>query len=220
MATPDPSSTSTRDQLIVAAGRLFAEHGYDSTSTRAIADACSANLAAIHYHFGSKHALYLAVLETVCRDHIAAVQAGGEQTVPATPTAIAQAIREHVGRICASLIGPRSVAWHAQLMAREMAHPSSVHNLVIERLAAPMHARWVALHRQVRPQAAAVEAHVWDLHLPAMLRLLMTARPTMHLVLGTGVVDEAFLHEAVRQTADVMILLLGLPLPPSEEPTA
>lgn len=51
----DASDTKTR--LLDAAERLFAERGIDSTSLRMITAEAGANLASIHYHFGSKEAL-------------------------------------------------------------------------------------------------------------------------------------------------------------------
>lgn len=42
---------------------LFARNGYDGTSIRAITRAAGTNLGAVTYHFGSKRALYAAVLE-------------------------------------------------------------------------------------------------------------------------------------------------------------
>ena len=220
MNQPDPSST--RDQLILAAGKLFSEQGFDSASTRAIAEACGANLAAIHYHFGSKQALYQAVLETVCRHHASVFLAQDDPAsrpgVLDTPAGAAHAIRARVRLLFAMLIGPAAIPWQAQLIFREMTQPSSQHNLIVEHLAAPMHARWLAIHRHVRPHASEAEAQVWALHLPAMLRLLMTARPTMQLIMGTKRLDDAFFAEAVRQTADAMILLLHLPLPEEGAP--
>src|SRR5688572_5333950 len=44
--------------IITAARQLFAAHGYDGTSVRAITAAAGANLGAITYHFGSKRELY------------------------------------------------------------------------------------------------------------------------------------------------------------------
>ena len=41
---------------------LFAEHGFDSVSLRAITAEAEANLAAVNYHFGSKEALIEAVV--------------------------------------------------------------------------------------------------------------------------------------------------------------
>jgi AcrR family transcriptional regulator len=65
---PDPrSSDDTRDRLLRAAALAFAEHGYDGASTRDICAAAGANLAAIHYHFGDKQALYQSVLEEPLR---------------------------------------------------------------------------------------------------------------------------------------------------------
>lgn len=51
----------TRTRLLDTAERLFAEHGIESTSLRRITREANANLAAVHYHFGSKEALLEAV---------------------------------------------------------------------------------------------------------------------------------------------------------------
>jgi AcrR family transcriptional regulator len=51
----------TRDRILDAAERLFAERGFHDVSTRAITDAAGVNNAAAHYHFGSKAALIAAV---------------------------------------------------------------------------------------------------------------------------------------------------------------
>ena len=47
-----------RERLVLAALRLFAEKGYSATSTREIAQAAGANIAAISYYFGDKAGLY------------------------------------------------------------------------------------------------------------------------------------------------------------------
>jgi AcrR family transcriptional regulator len=53
----------TRERILTAAERLFAERGITSTSVRALTHAAEVNLAAAHYHFGSKEALLDAVIE-------------------------------------------------------------------------------------------------------------------------------------------------------------
>ena len=50
-----------RQQLLHCALRLFSEKGFAKTSTREIAQAAGANLAAISYYFGDKAGLYRAV---------------------------------------------------------------------------------------------------------------------------------------------------------------
>ena len=52
----------TKDRLIVAARRLFADHGFHRASVRAITRAARANLGAVTYHFGTKEQLRLEVL--------------------------------------------------------------------------------------------------------------------------------------------------------------
>lgn len=54
---------TTRDRLLDAAERLVAERGIGATSARAVCAEAGANVAAVHYHYGSKDALVDAVLE-------------------------------------------------------------------------------------------------------------------------------------------------------------
>lgn len=51
----------TRDRILRSAERLFAAHGYDGISMRDIAAGADAQLALIHYHFGTKLDLYRAI---------------------------------------------------------------------------------------------------------------------------------------------------------------
>lgn len=52
---------ATRERILAAAERLFAAHGFDGVSLRSIAAAADAQLALLHYHFGSKLDLYRAI---------------------------------------------------------------------------------------------------------------------------------------------------------------
>ena len=52
-----PSPTS-RERLLDAGERLFAEHGYDGVALRAIAQAADVNLGTIPYFFGTKENLF------------------------------------------------------------------------------------------------------------------------------------------------------------------
>jgi TetR/AcrR family transcriptional regulator, regulator of cefoperazone and chloramphenicol sensitivity len=60
-------SEVTRDRIMKAAERLFAEKGYDGTSIRAIVAKARVNQAAINYHFGGKDGLYREVLRAAFR---------------------------------------------------------------------------------------------------------------------------------------------------------
>jgi TetR/AcrR family transcriptional regulator len=52
---------ATREAVLVAAERLFAEQGFDATSMRDISTASGVSHPLIHHHFGSKQDLYDAV---------------------------------------------------------------------------------------------------------------------------------------------------------------
>lgn len=62
------SDDSPRERILATATRLFAERGYDATSTRAIGDAVGLNIATVAYHVGAKPELYREVMR---RAHLA-----------------------------------------------------------------------------------------------------------------------------------------------------
>src|ERR671936_254385 len=47
----------TRTRILDAAEELFMQHGFEGTSMRQLTARAGVNLAAVNYHFGSKHAL-------------------------------------------------------------------------------------------------------------------------------------------------------------------
>ena len=59
----DRATADTRATILAAARTTLLSVGYANLSTRAVADAAEVPLSQIHYHFGSKQQLILAVLE-------------------------------------------------------------------------------------------------------------------------------------------------------------
>jgi TetR/AcrR family transcriptional regulator, regulator of cefoperazone and chloramphenicol sensitivity len=53
----------TRERLLKAAERLFADRGFKNVTVRDICQAARANVAAVNYHFGDKLGLYREVLQ-------------------------------------------------------------------------------------------------------------------------------------------------------------
>jgi AcrR family transcriptional regulator len=69
------TASPTRSDLIAAGRKLFGQRGFDGASVRGITREAGANLGAVTYHFGSKRALYSAVLEEGLRPMAARVRA-------------------------------------------------------------------------------------------------------------------------------------------------
>ena len=65
---PATGSGNARDRLIQVAARHFADHGYAAASQRAIQRDAGVNIASAHYYFGSKEAMFRAVIDTFIHD--------------------------------------------------------------------------------------------------------------------------------------------------------
>lgn len=59
------TTRSTAERIVKVATRVFAEKGYEGTSTKEICRLAGVNLAAIHYHFKSKENLYKHIISGV-----------------------------------------------------------------------------------------------------------------------------------------------------------
>src|SRR5437868_5125484 len=91
-------------RLIKAGIDLFGQHGFDSTSTRAIADAAGAQMSAITYHFGGKEGLYLACARYIAEqmhDRLGPVLASSDalQEDADSPAAARQAVLALIGGV-------------------------------------------------------------------------------------------------------------------------
>jgi AcrR family transcriptional regulator len=85
-------SEATRERVIQGAMRALSKHGVTATTTRKIAAECGVPLATLHYHFESKSALLLAVLDAINEETTAAFRADQRDHVDLN-SAIARTLR-------------------------------------------------------------------------------------------------------------------------------
>lgn len=76
----DIKSGEFQTSLLNSAELLFAENGYAATSVRSVADRAGVNPALVHYYFGTKHDLLMAVIDRALQplaDGISAIRTTG-----------------------------------------------------------------------------------------------------------------------------------------------
>lgn len=100
----------TEQRLLAAAEQLFADRGIDAVSLRAVMAAADANVASVHYHFGSKDALVEALISQR-GDQVHARRAELLDTIKESGTPNARALAESFVRPVAELAADGGSAW-------------------------------------------------------------------------------------------------------------
>ena len=143
-------SDITRDRILKAAERLFAERGYEGTSVRAIVAKARVNQAAINYHFDGKEGLYREVLRAAFRALTAHQLAHAEEAKAATREA---ALGAFVRRQLQPLTARDEFSRHLRIFNWEAAQPTAVFRKLMSEEAAPFMSVAVDLVRRFLPEA-------------------------------------------------------------------
>jgi len=154
-------SEMTRERILKAAERLFAEHGYDGTSVRAIVAKASVNQAAINYHFAGKDGLYREVLRGAFRA-ITALQLADADMVKTMPRE--EALREFIRRQLRPLTGRDELSRQLRIFNWETVQPTPVFRKLMSEEAAPFMDLAIDLVRRFLPEAdrrTLVVAAIW-----------------------------------------------------------
>ena len=143
-------SEITRDRILRAAERLFAERGYDGTSIRAIVAKARVNQAAINYHFDGKDGLYREVLSTAFRALTEQQLAhAGEMTAMSREAALADFIRRQLR----PLLARDEFSRHMRIFNWETVRPTPVFRKLLSEEAAPFMGLALDLVRRFLPEA-------------------------------------------------------------------
>ncbi len=139
------SGGETRERLLEAGLRLFADHGYESVSTRQLSRAADANIAAIAYHFGGKHELYQAVAERLVAETeplfgpVLAALTDGVGKARGDRRALARIAAAFTRGMLMGFVGDERMRRRAALVTREYAQPSEAFAIVYKGRIEPMH---------------------------------------------------------------------------------
>jgi AcrR family transcriptional regulator len=154
-------SDVTRERIMKAAERLFAERGYDGTSIRAIVAKARVNQAAINYHFDGKDGLYREVLRVAFRALTEDQLAHGDELKSMSREA---ALGEFVRRQFRPLMARDELSRHLRIFNWETVRPTAVFRKLMSEEATPFMGLAVELLRRFLPQAdqrTLVVAAIW-----------------------------------------------------------
>lgn len=153
----------TRTRLLDAAAACFAARGFHGTTIREIAERAGVNVAAGHYHVGSKKDLYLEVLRaqfahvrTTLAEHGATVRP--DEIAGLSRPALHALLRRRARAMLTLLLGPPP-SLHGTLMQREMCDSSEALPIIVEEFIRPFMNEITAVVRRLAPRLddAAVE---------------------------------------------------------------
>jgi AcrR family transcriptional regulator len=143
-------SEVTRERIMKAADRLFAERGYDGTSIRAIVAKARVNQAAINYHFDGKDGLYREVLRAAFR---AMTEHQLTHAKEAKGMSREDALCDFVRRQLRPLMGRDEYSRHMRLFNWETVRPTAVFRSLVSEEAAPFMGLAADLVRRFMPEA-------------------------------------------------------------------
>lgn len=140
-----PGGDESRARILVTAGELFAERGFNGVSTRELAKAANVNVSAIAYYFRGKKGLYRAVISQVIEDtqpffapvaeriRTGVAEAGNDRD------ALAKLVSWLIEALLSAVLNKDRMRWQMGLMLREFHQPSDGFQILLEQRIHPMH---------------------------------------------------------------------------------
>ncbi|AFY92633.1 TetR/AcrR family transcriptional regulator [Chamaesiphon minutus] len=198
------TTTDTKEQIISVAERLFAERGFAGTTLRTVIGEADVNLAAVHYHFGSKEELFRAAVKRFARPIVeqelallAQLQEGGRvPTVEAILTALLTPSLEFLAQDKELLLV------HTQFMGRCWAEPEPLKSIVRDEFAASMEAFLDVLQRALPDRSRSQLAWKFNLVIAALIRVQSEAGQPLALIQCTE-------PEAIRSAIEQLVKFLS-----------
>ncbi|NIA14697.1 MAG: CerR family C-terminal domain-containing protein [Nitrospiraceae bacterium] len=205
----------TKLALILAAGELFAENGFEGTSVRAIAKRANAHVASVNYHFGNKENLYTETLRYV-------LMKGGDTQPGRVPLdderlqsreGIAEIILEVVRAHFAAYFLPDDPDWHLKLVIRSLLDPTPSLQVIVKQIFEPDHEALRKLFRLARPDFTEEQTRLWAITFVGQIAVYYFCRLPILTILGLKEYDPPFLDSVAEHVAVMMTDSLGLPRP-------
>ena len=174
---PEPARPDRRQAILLAAEKLFAQHGYHAVTIRQIAEEAGVPLALVGYYFGPKHELFHAIFEHwshSIEERLAGLRAVNNDPDDArTLPRIIEAFTAPVLALRASTEGE----YYALLVARELYHATEEADRVLRGYFDPLAEAYIdALHVALPHATRSQVAWGYQFALGALLHHLTDSR--------------------------------------------
>ena len=208
----------TKSKLLEAAGREFAEKGYDGATVRSICTRAGVNPASVNYHFGDKDQLYV-------RSVIQAHRCGGTEMVPDDEFYRLEP-REQLRRFIyfflknVLAVHEDEVDWPRMLMLRELIRPTEASRTLVEEVIRPRFERLLRILQAICPDAEEKRLHVIAFSIIGQLLHYRMARPITERLIGEEEFSSFDMDFVADHIAAFSLAALGLasPLDAAGEP--
>ena len=185
---PPRTPNETRARLLEAGAELFAAQGFHGTTVREIAERAGVNLAAGHYHFGSKRDLYLEVFRAHfgrVRDELRQRGAAPDpaQLAHLSPQEAAIVLRERI-RAMLDQVMATSPPIAPLLMQREMTDPTEALPVIVREFIRPMTEELEAIVARLAPDLDEIDVTRSAMSIVGQALFYQFAKPAVLRVLG------------------------------------
>lgn len=175
-----PAKPDRRQNILLAAEKLFARNGYHAVSIRDIADEAGVPLALVGYYFGQKRELYHAIFEhwsAMIEERLESLRRALAETDGDRLIALVEAFIAPVIRLRASVEGE----YYALLMTRGLSLQSEEEDAIIREFFDPMATAFIdAFHRTLAAEYPGIShaqvAWCYQFALGALLHHISDAR--------------------------------------------
>lgn len=199
MGRPKADDPEARAKIAAAAEQLFASRGYDGTVVRDIARKAGVNGAMIHYYFGSKAALYQAILDGAASkvQGLLVETAGGSGSTQ-------ERLARFVDAYATYILSQPNLA---RILYREMLTGGKHIKRIAQRYAVTNYTilRDTISEGVRRGELRAVDADLAPISLMGMVVIFQFLRPIISVVLGAARYDEQFVTRIASHTIDLFL---------------
>jgi len=197
MARPKTDDPKARAKVLAAAETLFAEHGFAGVGVRQIAAAAGVNGAMIHYYFGNKENLYVAVIENAAST-VRGLIAEAMQSATSLEERLTRFVRAYAGYL---FDHPHL----ARILSREML-AGGKHFMQVFPKYGPTNYGMLreAMAEGVRSgELRAIDVDLAPISLIGMIVVFQLLRPIITMAFGKLQFDEPFIERLATHTIDL-----------------